>query len=806
MQSNRKNDISRFNEELINYIIAIQQIYINELEFDFIDRKFRLDDESPNINLTDILEDKRNILILGEPGSGKTYIAKKILFELTQLGEEKLFDKIPVYLNLSAYKYKFNTISEGILQLLGNYIDDIKIDDIQKLVRDGNFIIILDSLDEVTHQYFEYCINDLRELLQHCPLNKYIITCRENIYSDEFNQLVQPIKLNSLTKDQISKYLKLYCGLKNYEIIPYHYELFENPLLLNIGIEVINANKGKIPNNRSILFNKYIEYLSYKWERKKGLKRKYQLSYYQTILFLSKLSFKLFKYPYISKFQLYEFIAKEHPNKDPDLLFDQIINMGVLKFRADDEIHFRHKTFKEYFAACFIVNVIEETQNFDILKTIIGNKQWYEVFIFSSGLFKTWDIQNYYLDYVLEINLKLYIDSINGKNDFNEYLLSLDIQDYSRIYMEILVDSYEKIITIYFPQIKFLFYPYSAKGENEENLKMYILGQLTEDKKHLYFTFKYGKEQSRVLFLSPHEVNEPPSRKTIFESYYVNLELSGILGDSARIVAIKQIKSQLSRIFENNLLNENPVLICERIADMKRNLSPIRDIWDIGEIYKWVNNELQQAFRRADGVVKGYIYNGVQLTSLHLLSKHLLKEGINLQEHLLPDGDNKTNGVHWVWDLYTKDRLVERVRKFFYFYQLSFIHIVENNFNHLKEYFPDYYHLPYKYIVEIQYNDDSLSEGYRSEPLMTYYYVAADSYEDCMPEILITNKRSGWEEQQERIEKSFRGKERFTKNYSVSNTGVTMTMHERRTGKNLPILSKTYELVSKNLEHIFGKL
>lgn len=73
---------------------------------------------------------------------------------------------------------------------------------------------------------------------------------------------------------------------------------------------------------------------------------------------------------------------------------------------------------------------------------------------------------------------------------------------------------------------------------------MCILGQLTKDKKHLYFTFKLGKEQNRVLFLSPHEFKELHSTTT-FQSNYVNLELSGLLGDSARIVAIKEIKSQL---------------------------------------------------------------------------------------------------------------------------------------------------------------------------------------------------------------------------------------------------------------------
>lgn len=93
------------------------------------------------------------------------------------------------------------------------------------------------------------------------------------------------------------------------------------------------------------------------------------------------------------------------------------------------------------------------------------------------------------------------------------------------------------------------------------------------------------------------------------------------------------------------------MLICERITEMKRNLSPIRDIRDIGKIYEWVNDLLQEAHSKAEGEFAGYTYNGVELTELH----------------------------------------------FFYYYQLSFIYIIENNFNHLKEYLPDCYHLPYKF-------------------------------------------------------------------------------------------------------------
>lgn len=69
------------------------------------------------------------------------------------------------------------------------------------------------------------------------------------------------------------------------------------------------------------------------------------------------------------------------------------------------------------------------------------------------------------------------------------------------------------------------------------------------------------------------------------------------------------------------------MLICERITEMKRNLSPIRDIRDIGKIYEWVNDLLQEAHSKAEGEFAGYTYNGVELTELHFLTEHLIKNG-----------------------------------------------------------------------------------------------------------------------------------------------------------------------------------
>jgi len=798
-------NIDVHKDELIDYIIAMQQIFINEVESDFIERKFYFDEINTNLDISEILREKSNILILGEPGYGKTYSVKKMLFEITTTKEEEFINKIPVFLNLSVYGEKYSSIIDGIVQLFQNYINDIKQIHLSKYLKEGKLIIILDGLDEVKLEHYECCIDDIKVLMQHNPLNQFIITCRENVYFDELNRGVKEVRITPLSKSQIDACLKKYCDLRSYEITEDNYELFSNPLLLNIGVEVVNNNKGKIPNNRSIMFNKYMEYLLYKWERKKGLKRNNQLSYYDTIMFLSKISFILFDNPYLTTLKLQGLIKEEFPSKDLNLVYEQLINIGVLVYKSDDDISFAHKTFKEYFAAYYIVKNIEKKENYGIIDSLIEKKQWHEVFIFAAGIFSNWKLQNLFLNYILENNLKIYVDCINGKNDFNDYLLSLDIHEYSINYLDTLLTSYEKIIEKHFSQLKSKFYPYNTENEYIKDSKLCLIGQLSEDKKYLHYTFALEKGKGvRIQLLSPGEVRDVHKTTMNYQSHYVNLELSNLLGDSARTIAINGIKCELSKILKKRQLNENVVLICERIEDMKRDL-PIKNIKEIDKIYDWVHTILQKANDRAEGKFVGYSYNGVELMDIHTFAEYLMQNKIDYQYYLLPGKDINLSGCGgWIWDFYTEQRLIERVRMFFYYYQLSFIYLIENNFNKLKEYLPDYRNLPYKYIIEIEFKKNS-AKDYLSQPLMTYYYIATDEAEDCTPEIKITQLRLGWNEHKEIIEKSFKSKHRFTNNYSVQNTGVTMTMQEGRTGRELPLLSHTYELIEKNLQKILGE-
>ncbi len=796
-------DPELFAEQIQNYLVAMQQSFIHEMESDFITRKFQFPKIQSTVELTDLIGASKNVLILGEPGTGKTYVLKKLLYEVITSANDG-FTRIPIMLNLSAYKSSYKNITEAIWHLLKKYFPHISLEHVAGLLNDGRFLLLLDGLDEVKKVFYEDCLYDIRDLIQHNAANRYIISCRDNRYYEELNNYVEISRIRPLERGQIDKYLKNYCSqFYPYQLSNEQYSLLGNPLLLTLAVEVINKNEGRIPENKSILFRKYTSYLLYNWEMRKGLRRSNPLSQYDIVTFLGKLSFECFEEPVLTTLELQKALKYSFPNKEIHAVFEQLIGLGIFQRELDDQIFYSHKTFLEYFAAQHIVERIEAGEPLDRYIPLIGDRSWHEVFIFCAGLITNWDQQNEFLSCVLEQNIKLYVDCIAAKHDCNEMLSKLDSTTYAIKYLEILGDSYEKIIDVHFPQIRRLFMPYRILADNPVagDGQIKVVGSFTPDKKHLRYYFTVGDLSSERVIIDNIDLGRgKPQRWRLksYEQHFVNLELSGLEGDSARTVALDRIKGNLSKILKERSLNEDITLLVERFDEMKRHL-PVKDTEDISEVCNWLDFELG-----GTGKFNSYMYNRVDLVKFGFIANKLRKEAEDLNQHRLP-GPDINSGGGFVWDLYSKERLVERIKWFFYFHQKSFAFLVEENFGALREYLPDYSNLPYKYNVEV-YFPEITEQRYNSEPVMMYYYLAVDSHDDCIPEVTIADPKIASGDILKEIKNSFKDKKRSVESLGYSHAGITRILFELRTGRNLPILANSYEMLEKNLESIFGRI
>jgi DNA polymerase III delta prime subunit len=211
------------------------------------------------------------LLILGEPGSGKTTMLLELARETISRAEKDQNQPIPVVFNFSSWREPSQTIADWLVDELNTkYYIPKKI--ANTWVENDQLLLLLDGFDEVAVERRDTCvkaINDFRK--EH--LMPIAICSR----TEEYKALTTLLKMNSavciqpLTEEQIKNYFDK-CGteltavrkmLKDDEPLR---ELSRLPLMLNImTLAYTGASAEEIGQldtteaRREHLFNKYID-------------------------------------------------------------------------------------------------------------------------------------------------------------------------------------------------------------------------------------------------------------------------------------------------------------------------------------------------------------------------------------------------------------------------------------------------------------------------------------------------------------------------------------------------------------------
>ena len=105
----------------------------------------------------------RTLLILGEPGAGKTTILLKLAESLLERIGNDLNQPIPVILNLSSWAKKRQPIAEWLVQDLYETFQVSKFLG-ETWIKKEQLILCLDGLDEVAEQYRNACVDALKPI------------------------------------------------------------------------------------------------------------------------------------------------------------------------------------------------------------------------------------------------------------------------------------------------------------------------------------------------------------------------------------------------------------------------------------------------------------------------------------------------------------------------------------------------------------------------------------------------------------------------------------------------------------------
>ena len=224
----------------------------------------------PIIALFSQLGTGRTLLILGEPGAGKTTTLLHLARDLIAEAEANVDELLPVVLNLSSWSPEKSIANWVIQELNIKYQVPQKIS--QPWVEQQQLLLLLDGLDEVRSEHREACVVALNQFQQQHS-TEMVVCSRMRDYEALSNRLhfQSAIYLRSLTPAQINQYFdRLHVDLTGLKTLleqdPALQELARSPLMVNMmvlayqGVAAADIEEMLVvEERRRQLFNAYIE-------------------------------------------------------------------------------------------------------------------------------------------------------------------------------------------------------------------------------------------------------------------------------------------------------------------------------------------------------------------------------------------------------------------------------------------------------------------------------------------------------------------------------------------------------------------
>ncbi|NFO12456.1 hypothetical protein FDB29_15510 [Clostridium botulinum] len=810
--------IKNVKELLISYLECVQSYYLNNKNNNiYVERTVYTNESDSEDSLSALLNNKR-ILLQGEAGCGKSFEAQYLAYLISS--DERAEKIIPVYFPLIEYGKLYKNIKEGISKKIEAYLGEDTSNIVIDILKNGRFAIILDGIDDIADdKEREKCITDIKDLFTYSGENYYFITIRGNRYNNEFGY-IKKYSLNGFTVQQIRNVL-FDRGI-NRVLTDNYYELFSNPLLLRIGINVFERNPNSNILNRSNLFEEFIKYCYNSWNLEKGVVVNKKLSYIETLNILSKIAYKKFSDTCFNYIEFEKMVSEISGNLELRTVINELICLDI--FKVSDSVSFVHKTFKEFLAAYYLVNNYTIKNNLDIYTKLIHKNEFKEVFIFAAGMFNTVEEEDQYLDFILERDLKLYVECVDAKNDLSEKMIIMPKEDYIKRYFNILLKSYTSIIHNYFEPIQNMFDPaLGSREKNNKSTKVAVRGTISEDREHISYIFdRVEIDKPSVLNLRLEEMKEYRKDREmraieygrVIKSSIVNLKLSDLLGDSCRQVALRKIKGELNNILEKRMLIESDWLLCERVLVWCNKIKALKQCSDIHSMYTYIRTEIERNYNLIDdpNTLVSIEVGGVNILKIEPLLKYLDNKNIKLQDYILPREDLLlSNGHSFIWDLFSKEQKEKRISKFFYWHQLSYMQMAKSNFPRICNSFRRFEDIPYKTMVYVNLKENHV-DNINSEPHMIYYDVAASVDTKELVEITYVNddkihKQWGNYSQIDRIiEDSYKKLGKKANHTNIVQTEFTHTVISRKMDGKLPLTECVYDSLKEDIENMLGKI
>jgi len=360
-----------------------------------------------------IANQKQFLMVLGQPGAGKSTFLRKIGLEALK-GKRGGYQQncIPVFIELKSFTSSQIDIEKLIVEEFSICGFPSSEQFIAKALEQGKLLILLDGLDEVPTVNTNEVISQIQNFVDRYDKNRFIVSCRTAAYRNNFKRFTD-VKLADFDDTQIEQFIcnwfqsevdkQAGTAQKCWELLqkPEYAaakELAHTPLLLTFLC--LNYDRSQnFPNNRSVLYKKALRILLEEWAAEKRIQRDeiYQgLSTELEESLLSEIAYSGFETDklFFSQREVVEpiktFLATNlnvPKHLDGEAVLNAIaVQQGILVERAEDVYSFSHLTLQEYLTAQYIAdnNLIEQ-----LVTDHLSDPRWREVFLLVAGLVRS---------------------------------------------------------------------------------------------------------------------------------------------------------------------------------------------------------------------------------------------------------------------------------------------------------------------------------------------------------------------------------------------------------------------------------